>query len=136
MAKEKIKNYTYAAGRRREASARVRLFKGSEESTVNGIVIGKYFSNPNSKAVWGKPFELTSTTGKYYITAKVAGGGIHGQLEALVHGISRALVALDKEKNRTVLKKAGFLTRDSRTRQRRMVGTGGKARRAKQSPKR
>jgi small subunit ribosomal protein S9 len=136
MAKPKKTNYTYALGRRKEASARVRLFKGDSESTVNGIVIGKYFDLPSAKSFWNRPFELTETTGKYYVTVKVTGGGKRGQLEATAHGIARALCVLDSEKYRTTLKKDGLLTRDSRERERRMVGTGGKARRAKQSPKR
>lgn len=83
-----------------------------------------------------EPFRATNTIGKYSLTIKVEGGGKSGQLEAVVHGISRALQLLDKEKFRPILKKKGFLTRDARVRERRKVGTGGKARRKKQSPKR
>jgi small subunit ribosomal protein S9 len=83
-----------------------------------------------------RPFGATETSDKYYFTAKVLGGGKNGQLEAVVLGISRALVSISSEKNRSPLKKLGLLTRDSRIRQRRMVGMGGKARRQKQSPKR
>lgn len=120
--------YTFAVGRRKSASARVRLYKGTGENTVNG-----------RKAVGlslDKPFKLTDTLGKFFFTAKVAGGGVEGQMEAIIHGLSRALVKLDSDKFRPTLKKAGLLTRDARTRLRRMVGTGGKARRKKQSPKR
>ena len=74
--------------------------------------------------------------GKYYVTVKVVGGGKKGQLGATVHGIARALAKLDADTLRAPLKKAGLLTRDSRVRERRKVGTGGKARRKKQSPKR
>ena len=130
------KDYTSAVGRRRTASARVRLYKGDKESTVNGDVIGKYFSGSVMSVLWKKPFELTETSGKYYVTAKVSGGGKNGQLEAVVHGIARAFVSLDSDKFRTPLKTAGLLTRDARKRERRMVGTGGRARKQKQSPKR
>jgi len=134
--KKTKKDYTYAAGRRREASARVRVHKGQEESTVNGIVIGKYFSGPSMTAQWQKPFLLTETLAKFYITAKVSGGGKEGQLEAVINGIARALSEIDTDKFRVSLKQAGLLTRDSRIRQRRKVGTGGKSRRKKSSPKR
>jgi len=67
---------------------------------------------------------------------KVVGGGPNGQLEAIIHGIARALSSFDREKYRAVLKKAGFLTRDPRERERRKAGMGGKARRKRQSPKR
>jgi small subunit ribosomal protein S9 len=132
----KKKNYTFAVGRRKTASVRVRLLKGSEESTVNGILIEKYFSQFAKFTPWNKPFDLTDTSSKYYFTAKVTGGGKNAQLEALVLGISRALVSLKPEKYRPVLKKAGLLRRDPRERERRKVGMGGKARRRKQSPKR
>lgn len=124
------KSYTFAVGRRKSASARVRLFKGVGESLINGKKIIEFI------AQLARPFKITETEGKYYFTAKVAGGGKEGQTEAIVHGISRAMVKLNPEKFRVVLKKANLLTRDSRVRLRRMVGTGGKARRKKQSPKR
>lgn len=130
------KDYTYAVGRRKTSSARVRLFKGKKESLVNGQVIGKYFPGLVSARKWQKPFVLTNTSGKYYITVKVSGGGKMGQLDAVVHGIARAFSKLDQAKFKKVLKDQGLLTRDARRRQRRMVGTGGKARRKKQSPKR
>ncbi len=128
-------NYIYAVGRRRTASCRVRLFKGKGESTVNGIPLEKSFSGEINKVVLAKPFGLTETTDKYYFSARVVGGGKHSQLDALILGLARALVK-SNPKFRSVLKKAGLLTRDSRERQRRMVGTGGKSRRVKQSPKR
>ncbi len=122
--------YTFAVGRRKSASARVRLFKGVGENMINGKKIIAYLEQ------LAKPFKLTDSEGKYYFTAKVAGGGKEGQIEAIVHGISRAFVKLNSEKFRVILKKANLLTRDPRVRLRRMVGTGGKARRKKQSPKR
>lgn len=132
----KKKNYTYAVGRRKSVSARVRLFKGVGESTVNGKLLQDYFFGKINNTALEKPFKITDTQGKYYFTAKIIGGGKEGQLDALVHGISKALNALNTDKFRIPLKKAGLLTRDSRVRLRRMVGMGGKARRKKQSPKR
>lgn len=128
-------NYIYAVGKRKSASSRLRLFKGKGENTINEISWEKYFSGEVNKTLISKPFGLTETTDKYYFSARIVGGGRKSQLEALVLSLARALVKT-APKFRPVLKKAGLLTRDSRERQRRMVGTGGKARRAKQSPKR
>lgn len=136
MAKQKAKEYFYASGRRRSSSARVRVYKGTGENTVNDQLVGKYFPGEVMRSIWQKPFDLTQTTGKYYFTAKVAGGGKNGQLDAVAHATAKALVKIDTEKNKLVLRKSGLLTRDSRIRERRKVNTGGKARRAKQSPKR
>ena len=136
MAKNSKPNYTYAVGRRRSASARVRLFRGKGDTTVNGKLISDYFPGPISEDLWSKPFRTADVTDKYYATVKVVGGGVMGQLDAVVHGIARAFAKLNRDEFRPVLKKAGLLTRDSRTRERRKIGTGGKARRAKQSPKR
>jgi len=136
MAAKKQTKHTYAAGRRRSASARVRLHKGDKESLVNDQVIGKYFPGEVMRAKWQSPFLLTNTVGKYYVTVKVVGGGRNGQLDAVAHGTAKTLALLDPEKYRAPLKSAGLLTRDSRKRERRMVGTGGRARKQKQSPKR
>lgn len=130
------KEYTHAVGRRKEAVARVRLFSGKGQTTINEKPIGKYFSGRLSQTIFEKPFRIADVLGKYYATIHVAGGGVAGQLEAVVHGLSRALAKIDHEKTRVSLKKEGLLTRDARTRQRRMIGTGGKSRRQKQSPKR
>jgi small subunit ribosomal protein S9 len=130
------KTYTFTVGRRKSSSARVRLFKGTGESLINGQKISSIYQNKISELSLNKPFKVTDTLGKFYFTANVTGGGKEGQLEAIVHGISRALVKLDGEKYRISLKTNNLLTRDSRVRLRRMVGTGGKARRKKQSPKR
>jgi small subunit ribosomal protein S9 len=135
--KRKIKqNWIYAIGRRRTSSARVRLFKSKGENLVNDKPFEEYFPGEVAREAWEKPFKLTDTLGKYYVTVRVIGGGKKGQLEAVIHGIARALNSTNKEKFRASLKKAGLLTRDSRIRERRKVGTGGKARRKKQSPKR
>ena len=137
MAKETTKkNYVYAAGRRKSSVARVRLFKGEKESTVNDTVIGKYFPGNVMRALWQKPFSLTNNLGKYFITVKVTGGGRMSQIEAVMHGTAKALSEADREANRPALKTAGLLTRDARIKERRMVGTGGRARKQKQSPKR
>lgn len=136
MPKKTKQNYTRAIGRRRSSTARVRLFKGDKENTVNGELIGKYFPGKVMETKWTKPFELTQTLHKYYVTVKVSGGGKNGQLDAVVHAISKAFSELDREKFRVPLKSAGLLTRDARKRERRSVGTGGRARKQKQSPKR
>lgn len=129
-------DYIYGVGRRKESSARVRLYRGKAENTVNGIPSGKYFPGEIAAKSIAKPFGATETSDKYYFSGKVMGGGKEGQLSAVVLAIARALVKVAPDKNKAVLKKLGLLTRDSRERQRRMVGKGGKARRAKQSPKR
>ncbi len=98
-------------------------------------MVGKYFPGEGARVAWSKPFEELDVVGKYFFTARVAGGGKQGQLDAVVHGIARALSKV-KESHRAPLKKAGLLTRDDRIRERRKMNTGGKARRAKQSPKR
>lgn len=134
---QKAKEFIHAVGRRREAVARVRLYsKGSGIITVNAKPVEEYFAGSVNKIFYIKPLVVTDTVGKFDITVKVEGGGLSGQLGAMIHGIARALSSLNKEKYRSLLKKQGLLTRDPRTRQRRMVGTGGKARRKKQSPKR
>jgi len=138
MAKVKTKktNYAYSVGRRKSASARVRLFKGKGESTVNAMPIEKYFPGSVNRDIWSRPFRILDVSEKYYVTVRVIGGGKQGQVEAVAHAISKAFVKEDKEKFRKPLKTAGLLTRDARIRERRKVGTGGKARRKKQSPKR
>lgn len=135
MAKVKKLNYIYAVGKRKSSTSRIRLYKGSEENTVNGMLVGKYFEGATSAAAWSKPFEILDVVGKYYFTARVIGGGKKGQIDAVVHGIARAL-SIAKAENRIPLKKAGLLSRDSRIRERRKVGMGGKSRRKRQSPKR
>lgn len=129
-------NYTYATGKRKESSARVRVFRGKGENTVNAISVEKYFPGAVMENAWKKPFRVTETSEKYYFSAKVTGGGKGGQLDAVVNGIAKALIKISEDKYKKELRKFGLLTRDARTRQRRMVGMGGKSRRAKQSPKR
>lgn len=131
-----LTNYFQAVGRRREATARVRLFKGQGQLTVNGKPIAEYFTGLIAQKLYQKPFELTKTTGELSGSVKVAGGGFNSQLEATIHGIARALQVLDKDKHRPILKANKLLTRDSRARERRKFGLAGKARAKKQSPKR
>jgi small subunit ribosomal protein S9 len=130
------KEFTYAVGRRRAASARVRLYKGKGENTVNGKPMDKYFPGSVNKDAWMKPFRVVDANDTYYVTVRVAGGGKNGQLDAVAHGIAKALAEENKTDFRKSLKDAGLLTRDPRVKERRKVGTGGKARRKKQSPKR
>lgn len=136
MARTRKIDYIFAVGRRKGSVARVRLYRGKGESTVNGMPAVKYFPGEIAAKAMAKPFGATETSEKNYFSAKVAGGGKEGQLSALILGISRALVKMSSDKNRPILRKLNLLTRDSRIRQRRMVGMGGKSRRKKQSPKR
>lgn len=141
--------YIYAVGRRKEAVARVRLYSnvkngfawGDQEVKkgdvfVNKLPIERYFPGEVAKIKYTEPFRVTNTLEKYALTIRVEGGGLSGQLDAVILGISRVLVKLDSEKFRVTLKKKGFLTRDARVRERRKVGMGGKSRRKRQSPKR
>lgn len=130
------KAYTYALGRRKTATARVRLFKGKGELMVNEQPINKYFPGEVDKIIYSKPFQVTDTDGKYYATVKVEGSGKNGQLGAVVHGLARALDKENPEVYHTPLKKAGLLTRDPRMKERRKAGYAQKARAKKQSPKR
>lgn len=149
MKKQVKRDYTYAVGRRKQAVARVRLYNHVKDDAkwgnnevqkgqilVNEMPVEHYFPGPIAKAKYMKPLTLVEVAEKFAITVKVVGGGRAGQLDAMIHGISRALAAIDVTKYRPTLKKAGMLTRDARVRERRSVGTGGKARRQKSSPKR
>lgn len=127
--------YITAHGRRKEATAKVRLFKGKGDFLVNNKAIDQYFPGPVAKVKWQKPFTLTKSLGDYYAIVKVEGSGKSGQLGAVVHGLARALVVANPA-NRPILKKAGLLTRDPRVKERRKYGRAQKARKGKQSPKR
>jgi small subunit ribosomal protein S9 len=122
-------------GRRKSSVARVRLIAGKGEITINGKNIDDYFGMEIVKREVRRPFEVTSTEGKYDVIATVHGGGFTGQAGALRHGISRALLVIDEETNRSLLKAEGFLTRDSRMKERKKYGLK-KARRASQFSKR
>lgn len=143
------REYLYAVGKRREASARIRLYMHvpeglmwgkyavtKEQILVNQMPIEHYFSGPVSKARYIEPFTITDTLHKYAFTIQVAGGGRKGQLDAVIKGIADTLILVDGKQYRTILKAKGFLTRDARIRERRKVGRAGKARRQKSSPKR
>ncbi len=127
--------YTYAVGRRKAAIATVKLFSGKGNSLVNKIAIDKYFPTKTAQIAYERPFVITETLGKYHFQTKLIGGGKAGQVEALALALSRALIKIN-EAFKPILKPSGLLTVDSRVKERRMVGTGGKSRRQKQSPKR
>ncbi|PIV01538.1 30S ribosomal protein S9 [Candidatus Shapirobacteria bacterium CG03_land_8_20_14_0_80_39_12] len=131
---KKTKGYVYALGRRKRSVARIRLLKGKDQTLVNDMPVGRYFKDI-SPVYFLKPFELTGTTGKFYVTAKIEGGGKQGQLGAFTLGVSRALVKID-ENFRKILRQNGLLTRDPRERERRKFGLAQGARARKQSPKR
>jgi len=128
------KPYFYGTGRRKHSVARVRLYAGTGTITINGRDIDDYFGLDTLKLVVRQPMELTNTLGKFDIVCTVAGGGVSGQAGAIRHGISRALLLHDPEL-RPALKKAGFLTRDPRMKERKKYGLKG-ARRAPQFSKR
>lgn len=138
MKKEPLKKDFYqAVGRRKESTARVRLAVGGNgEIIVNNRPAGEYFPGEIAKLAYLAPLKLTDSLNRFKITVKVEGGGLSGQLGAMIHGMARALEKIDKEKYRPVLKKAGFLTRDPRAKERRKAGFAHKARARKQSPKR
>ena len=121
-------------GRRKTSVARVRLYNGTGVITVNGREINDYFGLDTLKYIVNQPLELTNTTGKFDVVINVQGGGIAVQAGAIRHGISRALLLYD-ENLRPELKKAGFLTRDPRMKERKKYGLKA-ARRAPQFSKR
>ncbi|MCT4618846.1 MAG: 30S ribosomal protein S9 [Marinisporobacter sp.] len=124
----------YGTGRRKTSIARVRLVPGEGKITINGRDIEEYLDYETLKRDVRMPLVLTETEGKFDVIAKVHGGGFTGQAGALRHGISRALLKAEGEL-RPILKKAGFLTRDSRMKERKKYGLK-KARRAPQFSKR
>lgn len=132
---ETSQNYVSAHGRRKEASARVRLFKGKGENLINGKPMNEYFPQEVAKLRLNKVWQITKTEGKFYATVTVKGSGKNSQLEAVIHGLARALASTDGQL-RTIVKKAGMLTRDARVKERRKYGLAQKARKGKQSPKR
>ena len=124
----------YGTGRRKTSVARVRLVPGEGNVIINGREMAEYFGQPTLELIVRQPLELTEMVGKYDVIAKVEGGGISGQACAVRHGISRALCKADPEL-RAALKKAGFLTRDPRMKERKKYGLKA-ARRAPQFSKR
>jgi small subunit ribosomal protein S9 len=121
-------------GRRKTSVARVRLLPGTGKFTVNGRTVEEFFNFETLRREVQRPLGLTNTTGKYDVIVKVEGGGYTGQAGAVRHGLSRALLQVDGE-FRAILKSAGFLTRDSRMKERKKYGLKA-ARRAPQFSKR
>lgn len=149
---KKTKNISYyeAVGRRKRSVARVRLYLAKKDKEV---LVGKVNIKPGQIYINGKsltesafksyqraflalPLTLTNNQDRFAISIVVSGGGTTGQLDSIIHGLARALEKADKETYRPILKANGLLTRDPRKKESRKVGTGGKSRRMKQSPKR
>ena len=126
--------YFYGTGRRKKSVARVRVYAGSGKITINNRDIDDYFGLETLKLIVRQPLALTGTADKFDIVCNVQGGGVTGQAGAIRHGLSRALLQYD-ENLRPALKKAGFLTRDPRMKERKKYGLK-KARRAPQFSKR
>ena len=131
---ESKQQYYYGTGRRKSSVARVRVYPGSGNITINGRVIDDYFGLETLKLIVRQPLNITDTSDKFDIVCTVAGGGVTGQAGAIRHGLSRALLVYNPEL-RPVLKKAGFLTRDPRMKERKKYGLKA-ARRAPQFSKR
>ena len=127
--------YFYGTGRRKHSVARVRVYEGTGKITINGRDIDDYFGLETLKLIVRQPFAVTDTMDKYDIVCTVTGGGVTGQAGAIRHGLSRALLQYDTENLRGKLKKAGFLTRDPRMKERKKYGLKA-ARRAPQFSKR
>ena len=129
------KSETYlGTGRRKKSIARVRLTEGKGNIVVNGKSLDEYFGTEILKVIVNQPFAVTNTEGKYDVICKVTGGGFTGQAGAIRHGISRALNEANSD-YRPALKANGFLTRDSRMKERKKYGLK-KARKAPQFSKR
>lgn len=129
------KPYLYGTGRRKSSTARVRVYEGGTGNiTINGRSIDEYFGLDTLKLIVRQPLVATENVEKVDIVATVAGGGVTGQAGAIRHGVARALLGMDPE-YRTVLKRAGFLTRDPRMKERKKYGLKA-ARRAPQFSKR
>ncbi|MBE5824937.1 MAG: 30S ribosomal protein S9 [Butyrivibrio sp.] len=130
----KSANY-YGTGRRKKSIARVYLMAGNGNITINKRPIDEYFGLETLKVIVRQPLVATETSDKFDVVVTVRGGGTTGQAGAIRHGISRALLQADSDEYRPVLKKAGYLTRDPRMKERKKYGLK-KARRAPQFSKR
>ena len=128
------KPYFYGTGRRKNSVARVRVYNGTGKITINDRDIDEYFGLETLKLIVRQPLAVAGVEGKFDIVVRVAGGGVSGQAGAIRHGLSRALLVYD-ENLRGELKKAGFLTRDPRMKERKKYGLKA-ARRAPQFSKR
>ena len=128
------KPYFYGTGRRKDSVARVRVYTGTGKITINDRDIDNYFGLETLKLIVRSPLAVAGVEDKFDIVVRVVGGGISGQAGAIRHGLSRALLQFDPEL-RSTLKKAGFLTRDPRMKERKKYGLKA-ARRAPQFSKR
>ncbi len=133
--KKTAKVFFYGTGRRKNAVACVRLYSGNGQITINGKDIDSYFGLETLKLIVRQPLVATATEGQFDLVCKVIGGGLSGQAGAIRHGLARALIKADEETFRGTLKKAGFLSRDSRMKERKKYGLK-KARKASQFSKR
>lgn len=124
-----------ATGRRKEAVARVRIVPGTGQWSINGRDLESYFPNKVHQQMVNEPFRVTEVEGRFDVIARIDGGGVSGQAGALRLGIARSLNGIDVEANRPSLKKAGFLSRDARIKERKKAGLK-KARKAPQYSKR
>ena len=115
------KPYFYGTGRRKDSVARVRVYQGTGKVTINDRDIDNYFGLETLKLIVRSPLVLLGLEGKYDVVVRVSGGGVSGQAGAIRHGLSRALLQFDPEL-RSTLKKAGFLTRDPRMKERKKYG--------------
>jgi small subunit ribosomal protein S9 len=129
-----ITGHAAGTGRRKEAIARVRIVPGTGQWTINGRTLDGYFPNKVHQQIVSEPFVTLGAEGKFDVIARIAGGGVTGQAGALRLGVARSLTLVDPE-NRPSLKKAGFLTRDAREKERKKYGLK-KARKAPQYSKR
>ena len=127
-------NQYYGTGRRKNSTARVFIKQGNGQMTINGRTLEQYFGRPTARIVVAQPLELLDLNGKFDIYVTVTGGGISGQAGAIRHGLTRALMQYD-ESFRPALRKAGYVTRDARSVERKKVGLH-KARKRPQYSKR
>jgi small subunit ribosomal protein S9 len=118
------KNAFYSTGRRKHAVARVWMMPGSGKILINHRDVNDYFGRATSKMILRQPLELTETVNRYDIFVNVAGGGLSGQADAIQHGITRSLMKINAA-FRPALKKAGFVTRDPRIKERKKYGQRG-----------
>ncbi len=135
MATKSAKEYTWGTGRRKNAVARVRILPGNGNIVINNKDLDDYFGLETLKLIVRQPLTVTDTLSKFDVFCNVQGGGLSGQAGAIRHGIARALNEYDSESYRLTLKKAGYLTRDSRMKERKKYGLK-KARKASQFSKR
>jgi small subunit ribosomal protein S9 len=119
-----VQKSIYATGRRKHAVARVWMQPGTGKIDINRRTLEDYFGRETSRMVFRQPLELTETTGRFDVFVNVSGGGLSGQADAIRHGISRVLIKVDAA-YRGALKKAGYLTRDARQKERKKYGQRG-----------